>query len=197
VGARGQLTREAILATARVRAAGFGLHGLSIGALAKALDMSKSGLYAHFASKEALQLAVIDTAAAQFTDEVVTPALKTARGEARVRAVFDGWCAWLMRQETPGCLFIAAASELDDQPGPVRDHVVGHQRDLIDFLERVVGTATANGDFRADLDLAQFAFELHGLILAFHHDTRLLVDSNARERVQRGFDRLVADANAA
>src|SRR5690242_942401 len=98
--------------------------------------MSKSGLFAHFASKEALQIAVLDDARDRFVTTVVSPALKEPRGEPRVRALFDRWLRWEQAAFQPGgCVFVAAAAELDDQEGPVRDRLVEIQRDWVDALE--------------------------------------------------------------
>ena len=119
---RGTRTREAILARAVAVASEQGLEGLSIGALADDLGMSKSGLFAHFRSKEGLQIAILEMAGARMVDEVVRPALAAPRGEPRVRALFDRWLAWEQSPSLPGgCPFMAASFELDDRPGPVRD----------------------------------------------------------------------------
>ncbi len=191
---KGAETRETILDVASRRAAVVGLEGLTFGDLARELALSKSGLYAHFRSKEALQVEVLDREAGIFTDTVVRVALKAARGEPRVRALFEGWLGWMHSKKDTGCLFAAAAAELDDRPGPVRDRLVEQQRDLAELFVGVVRTAVNEGAFRADLDPEQFAFEAHGFILIFHHDSRLLHAKRALERAHRGFDRLVADA---
>jgi len=193
---KGAQTRETILDLASRRAAVLGLEGVTFGDLARELSLSKSGLYAHFRSKEALQVEVLDREAGAFTDSVVRVALKAPRGEARVRALFDGWLGWMHAKKDTGCLFAAAAAELDDRPGPVRDRLVEQQRDLDELFVSVVRTAVKEGAFRADLDPEQFTFEAHGMILIFHHDSRLLESAQALQRARRGFDRLVDDASA-
>src|SRR5690349_8527699 len=130
---KGADTREAILGRAVTLARSVGLDGITIGTLASETGLSKSGLFAHFQSKEKLQLEILELAAAQFTDEVFRPALAKPRGIPRLRAIFDRWLAW--GQKPGGCLFIAASAELDDQPGPVRDELVRQQRQLLESLE--------------------------------------------------------------
>lgn len=170
-----------------------GVEGLTIGGLAKATEMSKSGLFAHFASKEDLQLEVLDTAAASFVEAVVAPALREPRGEPRVRALFDRWIAWeTLRQG--GCPFMAAAFELDDRPGPVRDALVTSQRDWIEALTKAVRIAIEEGHFRADLDPEQLAFEVYGTFMVFHLHHRLLADPRAESRARTALERLIASA---
>ena len=132
---KGEATREAILAHALGLATRIGFEGLTIGRLAEALQMSKSGLFAHFRSKEGLQLEILRFAGARMVETVVKPAFAVERGEPRVRALFDRWLAWEQSPDLPGgCPFMAASFELDDRPGPVRDFVVQNLRDWIDTL---------------------------------------------------------------
>ena len=132
--AKGEETRAAILARAFELATVVGVSGLSIGRLAEATGLSKSGLFAHFGSKEALEVAVVEEASRQFVQDVMVPALRSPRGEPRVRALFDRWLAW--GQRPGGCFFVAASSELDDRSGPPRDALVQAIRDWIDELSR-------------------------------------------------------------
>ena len=194
---KGEATRVAILDEAVQLASRVGFDGLSIGRLAEQADMSKSGLFAHFRSKEQLQLQAMDRARARFVDVVVRPSLATPRGEARVRAVFDNWLTWARQTLDGGCIFVAAAAELDDRPGPLRDALVTNERDWLDVLATVAGTAVAEGEFRSDLDLRQFAFELHALMLGHHHASRLLRDADAADRTARAFEALLAAARRA
>jgi len=151
---KGEQTRDAILDIALAKASQVGLGALSIGELAKEAGMSKSGLFAHFDSKENLQLEVMKSAAQRFIDQIVTPALRAPRGEPRVRALFENWFRWAKDSKLPGgCLFIAAATELDDQPGPLRDFLVGSQRDWLSTFAQAANAVT--GDVR---------FVLHGSI---------------------------------
>jgi AcrR family transcriptional regulator len=191
---KGDVTRAAILDEAVQVAARVGFAGLSIGGLADQVEMSKSGLFAHFRSKEQLQLQTMERARERFVDVVVRPALAVPRGETRVRAVFERWLTWARQAMDAGCIFVAAAAELDDRPGPLRDALVANERDWLELLATVAGTAVAEGDFRADLDVAQFAFELHAVTLGYHHATRLLRDPEAGARTEKAFESLLAAA---
>jgi AcrR family transcriptional regulator len=194
---KGEQTREAILTKALGLATRIGFEGLTIGRLADDLGMSKSGLFAHFRSKEALQLEILRMAGERMVDTVVKPALVVKRGEPRVRALFDGWLAWEQSPSLPGgCPFMAASFELDDRPGPVRDFVVQNLRDWLDTLAGAARIAVQEGHFRADLDCEQFAHECQGIGLAFVHASRLMRDPKARARAQTAFESLL-DASRA
>jgi AcrR family transcriptional regulator len=194
---KGEQTREAILAHALGLATRIGFEGLTIGRLADDLQMSKSGLFAHFRSKEGLQLEILRMAGARMVETVVKPALTVPRGEPRVRALFERWLAWEQSPSLPGgCPFMAASFELDDRPGPVRDFVVQNLRDWIDTLAGAARIAVQEGHFRADLDCEQFAHECQGIGLAFVHASRLMRDPKARVRAQTAFDSLL-DASRA
>lgn len=191
---KGELTKAAILDEAVQIASRVGFGGLSIGQLADSVEMSKSGLFAHFRSKEQLQLQAMERARQRFVDVVIRPALAAPRGIARVRAVFDGWLEWTHQALQGGCIFVAAAAELDDQPGALRDALVRNERDWLEFIATVAGTAVAEGELRDDLDLEQFAFEVHGVMLAHHHASRLLQDERAETRTRQAFESLLAGA---
>ncbi|MGH7568446.1 MAG: TetR/AcrR family transcriptional regulator [Gemmatimonadales bacterium] len=192
---RGDLTRRAILHRATGLASKLGLGGLTIGALADALELSKSGLFAHFRSKEALQLQVLEFGATVFVDHVVRPALAAPRGAPRMRALFENWLAWARSSPLPGgCLFVAATTELDDRPGPVRDQLVQLQRQWLDVIAVSFQKGIGEGHFRPDADPEQFAHDLYGVMLAFHHASRLLKDARAAARARRAFDTLLAAA---
>ena len=194
---KGEQTREAILTKALGLATRIGFEGLTIGRLADDLGMSKSGLFAHFRSKEALQLEILRMAGARMVETVVKPALVVKRGEPRLRALFDGWLAWEQSPSLPGgCPFMAASFELDDRPGPVRDYVVQNLRDWIDTLAGAARIAVQEGHFRADLDCEQFAQDCQGIGLGFVHASRLMRDPQARVRAQRAFDALVLSARS-
>jgi len=191
---KGEATRETILDTASRLARTVGFGGMSIGTLAASTDLSKSGLYAHFRSKESLQLQVLEHAKTRFLDEVIVPALATRRGEPRVRALFDNKLRW--NAQPGGCIFNAAAIELDDQPGPVRDRTVRYQLDWLDTLAEVCRTGLAEGHFRPDADPEQLAFELDGVLLSHHSCMRLLGDDTAEARSRRAFETLLAAVRA-
>jgi AcrR family transcriptional regulator len=190
---KGQRTRQDILGQAVALASEYGLEGLTIGSLADRLGMSKSGLFAHFGSKEDLQLATLRNARERFQQTVFSPALEAPRGLPRLRELFTRWLAWADDPELPGgCVIIGATAEYDDRPGPVRDELVRSQRDLRRALVRGVELAIAEGHFRADTDPAQFAFELFAIVFAAHHDRRLLRDPSVTQRAAAAFDALVA-----
>jgi AcrR family transcriptional regulator len=188
--AKGEATRQAILARAFELANVVGVAGLSIGRLAEATGLSKSGLFAHFGSKEALEVAVVEEAARQFVQEVMVPALRQPRGEPRIRALFERWLAWGHRPG--GCFFVGASAELDDRPGPPRDALVQAIRDWIDALSTAVRIAVAEGHLRAALDPEQLAFEMYGVMMGAHTFSRFLRDGDAIDRARAAFDRLLA-----
>lgn len=191
--AKGEATREVILDKALSIATQTGLEGLTMGNLAKEVNLSKSGLFAHFQSKEQLQLDVLETAVARFIEMVVTPSLREPRGEPRVRALFDRWLEWEDAPFLPGgCPFVALASELDDRPGPIRDRLVGYQRDWLQSLATAARIAIDETHFRADLDPSQFAFNLYSIILSYHYYSRLLRDPAADQLARRAFEALLA-----
>lgn len=187
---KGEQTRDAILDTAVEVAFSVGLGGLTIGALAARREMSKSGLFAHFRSKEALQLAVLDRARETFVDQVVRPALLAPRGEPRVRELFE---RWLAADRTPGCcLFVKAATEFDNQPGPLRDRIAQDHQDMLDTIAQVCRSGVSAGDVRADADAEQFAHDLYGVMLVFYLKHRLLADPATETRTRAAFESLFA-----
>jgi AcrR family transcriptional regulator len=193
---KAESTRELILESAVSAVSEMGFEGLSLGELAKRVGMSKSGLFAHFDSKDDLQLAVLRHAAQQFVETVIAPALKAPRGEPRVRALFENWFRWASDDEARpgGCVFVAAATELDDRPGPLRDYLVSSQRDWLSALAHAARIGVDEGHFRKDLDLDQFAHDLYSILLAYHHFHRLLHDPSGAQRARRAFDQLLRDA---
>ena len=194
---KGEQTRDAILEGALKLASRVGLEGLSIGMLAEELQLSKSGLFAHFGSKEALQLGTIEYAAQQFSELVVRPALTTARGEPRLRALFEAFLRWPERVPQPGgCIFIAAAVEFDDRPGPVRDLLRKYWKARLAFFAGAARRTIDEGHFRRDLDPERFAFQVDGIVLSYHYASRLLGDAKAREHARAAFEALVAGARA-
>jgi AcrR family transcriptional regulator len=194
---KGEHTREAILEVALAQASKVGLGGLSIGELAKGVGMSKSGLFAHFESKENLELEILKRAGQVFVDKVMTPAIKTPRGEPRIRKFFELWLNWAKATDLPGgCIFIAAASELDDQPGPLRDYLADSQKDWLGALAHAARIAIDEGHFRKDLDAEQFAWRMYSIPLAYHHFSRLLRLPDAEQRAWRDFEDLLANARA-
>jgi AcrR family transcriptional regulator len=195
---KGEGTRDRILDRALRLASRDGLAGLSIGVLATDLGLSKSGLFAHFGSKEDLQLAVLEEAATRFTETVMRPAFRAPRGEPRIHRLFENWMSWIGDPATPGgCVFLAAATELDDREGRPRDFLVGSQRQLVASLARSARMAVEEGHFAARLDAEQFAFDLYALLFACSHWKRLLRDPKAETRARTAFERLLSAARTA
>ena len=189
---KGEQTRASILDEALKIARRLGLEGLTIGTLADATGMSKSGLFAHFGSREDLQLAVLEHGARQYGDMVLMPALKIDRGLPRLRALFERWLDWTLQTATPGgCIMISTAHEYDDRPGPIRDAAVEMQRRGIGVSERAVRLAIEEGHLKGDTDPEQIAFEMLGIVLASHNHGRLLADKAARKRALAAFDALI------
>ena len=195
---KGQLTHQAILDESVQLASRLGLLGLSVGGLADEVEMSKSGLFAHFRSKQQLQLETLAHARRLFIDVVVRPTRSVPDGEQRLRALVERWFAWADESLAGGCLFVAAAVELDDRPGPLRDALVASEREWRVLLRSVVEAAVAGGEFTADLDSDQFSYELHALMLAYHHASRLLTNRDeAAMRTRCGLERLIHAARPA
>jgi AcrR family transcriptional regulator len=195
---KGSTTRSAVLGHALALASEVGLEGVTIGTLAERAQMSKSGLFAHFDSKEALQIAVLDEAAHRFVETVVAPALRQRRGEPRLRALLENWLRWSNADFMPGgCVFVASIADLDDRPGPVRDRLGASQRDWLETLATAIRIAIDERHFRADLDPLQLAQELLALAYGTHLMTRLLGDPKTQARLRVAIDRLLANARAA
>ena len=188
---KGLQTRAAILDAALGLASHMGLEGLSIGALAEVTRMSKSGVFAHFGSREELQIAVIREYHTRFEDEVFFPAVREPRGLPRLRALFERWVKRVSVEVDSGCIYISGAVEFDDRPGPVRDALAAMVRSWQSALDRAIRLSIEAGHLRADTDSLQMLFEIHGLILALHHDARFLRLPGAVDRCRAGFDRIV------
>ncbi|HET9823173.1 MAG TPA: TetR/AcrR family transcriptional regulator [Burkholderiaceae bacterium] len=189
---KGQQTRAAILDAALGLASHMGLEGLSIGALAEVTQMSKSGVFAHFGSREELQISVIREYHAKFEEEVFYPALMAPRGLPRLRELFERWVKRVSVEIDSGCIYISGAVEFDDRPGPVRDALASMVRSWHQALERAIRLAVEEGHLKPETDPMQMLFELHGLILALHHDARFLQRPGALDRARQAFEHLLA-----
>lgn len=186
-GEKGRNTRAQILDVALSVVSREGLSGLTIGELAKAVGMSKSGLFAHFRGIDSLQLAVLEVATQRFVTTVMQPAFEKPRGEARLEALIRNWLRFINGSDDQpgGSVLIAASVELDDRPGPLRDFVQTAQRDLITNIEKSARIAVDAGDFRGDLDCEQFAWSLYSFVLGYHHFSRMLNDPKAELHLMR------------
>ncbi len=188
---KGELTRAAILDVALDSASRDGLEGLTIGLLADKMNMSKSGVFAHFGSREDLQIAVLKLYNHHFEQEVFYPALKEPRGMPRLQSMFKRWVNLVTVEIASGCIYISGAVEYDDRPGVIREELVNMVRAWQDALRRCVQLAVETGDLRADTDPQQMVFEMYGLVLALHHDARFIQRPGSVERAQSGFARLI------
>jgi AcrR family transcriptional regulator len=167
-----------------------GLECVTIGNLAKATNLSKSGLFAHFQSKENLQIEILNHAARLFSEGVIVPALKTKAGIPRIRALVDNWIQW-SSELTGGCIFVSASTDFSDRPGKVRDFLLHQQKQWIDCLRRIAQSAVQTGDFRPDIDFDQFAFDLYSLLLGFHLYYKLLDDAESKKHQETALVRLL------
>jgi len=188
---KGQQTRAAILDAALGLASSIGLEGLSIGALAEVTQMSKSGVFAHFGSREELQISVVREYHNKFEEEVFFPAIHEARGLPRLRGLFENWIKRVSVEIDAGCIYISGAVEFDDRPGPVRDALASMVRDWHAALEKSIRIAIDEGHLKPGTDPLQMLFEMHGLILALHHDARFLRQPGALDRARTAFERIV------
>lgn len=184
-------TRELILDHAFELARRDGLEGLSIGSLAQDVGMSKSGVFAHFGSREELQLAVLEAGQLRFLQKVKWPALKLPRGLARVRAIVANWVAWGCEYQS-GCVLLTAASEYDGREGALRDTVTRQQAGWRQEMCRAITHAMENGELREETDPPQLAFEIYALMLALHHDAGLFGFDEARRHTLAAFERLIS-----
>jgi AcrR family transcriptional regulator len=189
---KGLQTRATIIEAALVLAANKGLEGLSIGLLAEVTGMSKSGVFAHFGSREELQISVIRDYHVKFEEEVFLPAIREPRGLPRLRAMFERWVRRVSFEIDSGCIYISGAVEFDDRPGPVRDALATMVQTWQDALTRSIQLAIDEHHLTADTSPEQIMFEIHGLILALHHDARFLRNPGSVERARLGFERLLA-----
>jgi AcrR family transcriptional regulator len=189
---KGQQTKLVIVEAALGLATQIGLEGLSIGVLAEITHMSKSGVFAHFGSREELQISVIREYFSRFELEVFYPSLNEPRGLPRLKAMFDNWMKRVAVEIQSGCIFISGAVEFDDRPGPVRDALANSVRTWLTALNRAVVQAKEVGHLRADADEQQIAFEIHGLILALHYEARFLKYPGSIARANKGFEQILS-----
>jgi len=197
--AQGERTRKAILETAVHIASAEGLEGLTIGRLAQQLSMSKSGLFAHFGSKEDLQVATVEAARAIFIREVIKPAFESAQGLLRLWKLCDIWLAYVQSGVfRGGCFFAAAAAEFDSRPGPVRDRIAEIMKEWLSTLRDAIVEAQKAGQLNKDIEATQLAFEFNSLELGANWAFQLYGDTRAFKRAREAIrERLSRYATAA
>ena len=187
---KGEDTKRIILNAGLKMAAQLSLESVSIGNLAKATRMSKSGLFAHFQSKENLQIEILKHAGELFAEGVVVPALMEKAGIVRIKALVNNWVAWSSKL-SGGCIFVSSSTEFTDRPGKVRDYILKQQEDWIDSLRQIALSAIRAGDFRKDIDCDQFAFDLYSLLLGFHLYDKMLNNAETQKRQEASLERLL------
>ncbi|MCB2017076.1 MAG: TetR/AcrR family transcriptional regulator [Hydrogenophaga sp.] len=188
---KGQQTKAAIVDAALGLATQIGLEGLSIGALAEVMQMSKSGVFAHFGSREELQISVVREYHHRFEEEVFYPAMSVPRGLPRLRALFDNWMKRTSVELDSGCIYISGAVEFDDRTGPVRDALASSVSTWLTAMKRAIDMAVEEGHLRADTDADQMRFEIHSLILALHYEARFLHTPGSLQRALTAFEGIV------
>jgi AcrR family transcriptional regulator len=188
---KGELTRAAILDVALGLASRDGLEGLTIGLLADKMNMSKSGVFAHFGSREDLQINVLKLYHQRFEQEVFAPCMKEPRGILRLKAMYARWVKRVSVEIASGCIYISGAVEYDDRSGPIREVLVAAVQAWQNALLRCVNQAIETGDLKSGTDAGQLVYEMYGLILALHHDARFLRMPGSVERARLGFERLI------
>jgi AcrR family transcriptional regulator len=193
---KGEQTRAAILHSAVGLAAQQGLEGITIGSLADLMHMSKSGVFSHFGSREDLQIAVLKEYERRFVDDVLRPSLVAPRGLPRLMTIFERWLENTVVQASHGCIWISGAAEYDDRPGPVRDALVSivnsWQREIAKAIRQCVDVghlAASVGEPEMTSDLV---FDLYSVILAIHHEARLLNTPNVTARARRSVERVIS-----
>lgn len=189
---KGQHTKTVIIDAALGLASQIGLEGLSIGAVAEVTGMSKSGVFAHFGSREELQISVIREYHDRFEAEVFYAAMQHPRGVPRLQALFDNWMVQTSAEIDSGCIYISGAVEFDDRSGPVRDALARSVATWQTALRRAVELAQLEGQLSRASDAHQIAFEIHGLILALHYEARFLRNPSAADRARCGFSHILA-----
>lgn len=188
---KGELTRAAILDVAQSLASRDGLEGLTIGLLADKMNMSKSGVFAHFGSREDLQIEVLKLYHRHFEEEIFFPSMKEPRGLPRLEGLFMRWVKRVTVEIASGCIYISGAVEYDDRPGVIREELAGMVLAWQNALRRCAEQAIEVGHLRRDTDPQQLVFEMYGLVLALHHDARFIKRPGSVERARAGFERLI------
>jgi AcrR family transcriptional regulator len=189
---KGEDTKRFILETGLDMASRLGLENVTIGELAKATDMSKSGLFAHFKSKENLQIEILHFAGELFSEGVIVPTLREKAGIERIRKLVDNWISWTGRL-TGGCIFVTASTDFSSRPGKVRDALLEQQAQWLSSLKRFCKSSIRAGDLRDGIDCDQFAFDLYSLLLGFHLYQELLQDKETRNYQETALSRLLED----
>lgn len=190
---KGEETRARILREALRQVAVVGFEGLTLGPLAEQLGLSKSGLFAHFGSREELQLATLELAAEDFRREVLEPALKSPRGLPRLLSILQNWFA---RYTKVGCVFLAGSAEYDDRPGEMRDALTRLHSEWRNSLAVALRQCQQEGELDETMDAEQVAFEIFAISTGGHHDLRLFGEKEPGRRIKTAIERLLSSCGA-
>lgn len=171
---KGALTKSCIIEAALLLASKSGLEGLTIGNIAEAVNMSKSGVFAHFGSREELQVAVVHKYYQRFQDLVFSPALEKPKGLPRLNYMIQTWLKMSIGDDSSSCFFIAGAVEFDDQPGIVRDELVRSVEDWRSAIRRAIDESITAGHLKKSVNAESLLFQLYSIVLGVHHDSRFL-----------------------
>lgn len=183
-------TKRAILHKGLEMASHLSLETLTIGLLAKEMKISKSGLFAHFKSKENLQLEILDYAAQQFTREVILPALKAERGIPRIRAIVENWIKWGSKFKG-GCIFVTATTEFNDRPGNIQNKLFDQQKQWVRVLRKIGESAIKAGDIKPERDCEQFAYDLYSLVLGHYYYSQLIEDPKIDQHKEKSLNQFL------
>ena len=183
-------TKRAILEKGLEMASNLSLEAITIGGLAKEMNMSKSGLFAHFQSKENLQVEILNYAAQIFSEQVILPTLKIERGIPRIRAIFNNWIKWGAKS-SGGCIFVNATTEFNDRPGNIQNILLAQQKQWMDVLKRIGESAIKAGAIKPDSDCEQFAYDLYSLVLGYYYYDQLLQDPKIEQRKEKSLNQFL------
>jgi AcrR family transcriptional regulator len=183
-------TKKAILEKGLEMASNLSLDAITIGGLAKEMNMSKSGLFAHFQSKENLQIEILNYAALSFFEQVIKPSLKIERGIPRIRAIVNNWIKW-GAISSGGCIFVNATTEFNDRPGNIQNILLAQQKQWMDVLRRIGESAIKAGDIKPDSDCEQFAYDLYSLVLGYYYYDQLLHDPKIEQRKEKSLNQFL------
>jgi AcrR family transcriptional regulator len=183
-------TKRAILQKGLEMASHLSLEALTIGLLAKEMNISKSGLFAHFKSKENLQLEILDYAAQHFTREVILPVLKAERGIPRIRAIVENWIKWGSKFKG-GCIFVTATTEFNDRPGNIQNKLFNQQKQWVRVLRKIGESAIKAGDIKPESDCEQFAYDLYSLVLGHYYYSQLIEDPKIDQHKEKSLNQFL------
>ena len=196
---KGQTTKNHILREGVLLASVNGLINISIGGLASKANMSRSGLFAHFLSKEQLQLDILTYAGEIFIQTVIEPCEKCSSPEEKLFMMQKLWPDWFDRTNPPipgGCIFLIASFEFDDRPGKIKDYLVGQQARLLKYIGKTYSLAQENKFFDTEISIEQFAYEFYSLYMGYNQYRKFFSDDQAKTRYNDAIESLYQRSGA-